>query len=127
MAMAIITDSFTFQVTDIIKEQFALWARNKYNTYHDFLMDAYTSSKKLNSPIDRYIRSNILPIEMKCAWHESESYIDITSSNTHIKQIILCRERIIQQIQHMKKILGEYTFQHEIKSNKNHLRLHYKN
>ena len=99
-----ITDSLVFPVTDGQVEAFGTWIKNIYGSYNGYL-------GALNSPaIDKYIRTHILPLDMKSVLRETEPYIGVKHCDIHIKRLQLYRERILAKIKYMKGKLGKLVF-----------------
>jgi len=102
----VITTSNVFPVTDGHVSAFTAWAKNKYGTYNGYL-DAF----KTKAPaIDIYIRTHILPLEMKSILRETEPYIGVNHSDFHISRLQIYRKRILNKIKHMKCKLGKLAF-----------------
>ena len=99
-----ITSSLVFPVTNTQVEEFSTWANNVYGTY-----DVYLASFREHA-IDTYIRTHILPQEMKSVLRESEPYIGIKINDIHIQRLQLYRKRIIAKIRYMKDKLGKLAF-----------------
>ena len=100
----VITDSLVFPVTDGQVEAFGTWIKNIYGSYNGYL-------GALNAPaIDKYIRTHILPLDMKSVLRETEPYIGVKHCDIHIKRLQLYRERILAKIKYMKCKLGKLVF-----------------
>jgi hypothetical protein len=101
-----ITTSNVFPVTDGQVSVFSAWVKNTYGTYNGYL-DAI----KANVPaIDSYIRTHILPMEMKSILRETEPYIGVTHCDMHINRLQIYRKRILTKIKYMKGKLGKLAF-----------------
>jgi hypothetical protein len=99
-----ITDSFVLPVTDGQISAFSVWVKKTYGTYNGYL-------GALNAPaIDIYIRTHILPLDMKSVLRETEPYIGVKHYDIHIKRLQLYRERILAKIKYMKGKLGKLVF-----------------
>jgi hypothetical protein len=99
-----ITSSRVFPVTDGQVEAFSTWAINTYGTYNGYL-GAFKAPA-----IDTYIRTHILPIEMKSVLRETEPYIGVICSDIHISRLQIYRKRILDKIKYMKGKLGKLAF-----------------
>ena len=99
-----ITSSKVFPVTDGQVIAFGIWANNTYGTYNGYL-----GSFKAPA-IDKYIRTYILPLEMKSVLRESEPYIAVKVSDIHISRLQSYRKRILEKIKYMKNKLGKLAF-----------------
>jgi hypothetical protein len=101
-----ITPSLVFSVTDEQIESFSIWTKNKYGTYNGYL-----GALKAKAPaIDIYIRTHILPMEMKSILRETEPYIGVNHCDTHISRLQIYRKRIFNKIKYMKGKLGKLAF-----------------
>jgi hypothetical protein len=99
-----ITTTRVFPVTDGQVEAFSIWANNTYVTY-----DGYVGA--LNAPaLDTYIRTHILPMEMKSILRETEPYIGVNHCDIHTQRLQLYRKRILKKIKYMKEKLGKLAF-----------------
>ena len=106
-----ITPSLVFPVTDEQIEAFSLWAKNKYNTYNSYLV----ACKAKAPAIDKYIRTYVLPMEMKSVLRETEPYIGIKGDDLHISRFQIYHQRILNKIKYMKYKLGKLAFPVEAK------------
>jgi hypothetical protein len=105
----VITNTLAFPVTDEQVSAFSIWAKDKYGTYNGYL-DAFKSKAPA---IDTYIRTHILPLEMKSILRETEPYIGVNHSDFHISRLQIYRKRILNKIKHMKCKLGKLAFPSE--------------
>jgi galactokinase len=102
-----ITDSLVIPVTDDQVSAFSGWVKNIYGTYNGYL-------GALDAPaIDAYIKTHILPQEMRSLLRASEPYIGAKKGDIHIKRILLNRERILSKIKYMKNELGKLAYPNE--------------
>ena len=99
-----ITTSVLLPVTEYQIEAFSMWANNKYGSYNSYLV-AFKEPA-----IDTYIRTHILPIEMKSILRETEPYVGVKDVDFHIKRLQMYRQRILNKIKHMKNKLGKLAF-----------------
>jgi hypothetical protein len=99
-----ITTGRVFPVTDGQVEAFSAWAQNTYGTYNDYL-GAFKAPA-----IDSYIRTHILPIEMKSILRETEPYIGVNHGDIHMSRLQMYRKRILDKIKYMKGKLGKLAF-----------------
>jgi hypothetical protein len=104
-----ITPSLVFPVTDEQIEAFSIWAKNKYGTYNSYLVACKTKAPA----IDKYIRTYILPMEMKSVLRETEPYIGIKGVDFHISRFQIYHQRILNKIKYMKYKLGRLAFPDE--------------
>jgi hypothetical protein len=101
-----ISPSLVFPVTDEQIQAFSIWAKNKYGTYNSYLV-----AFKAKAPaIDKYIRTYILPMEMKSALRETEPYIGLKGVDFHISRLQIYHQRILNKIKYMKGKLGKLAF-----------------
>jgi len=100
----IITTSNVFPVTDGQVEAFSAWAQNTYGTY-----SGYIGAFKAPA-IDTYIRTHILPMEMKSILRETEPYVGVKSVDIHMSRLQMYRKRILDKIKYMKGKLGKLAF-----------------
>jgi hypothetical protein len=101
-----ITPSLVFPVTDEQIQSFSIWSKNKYGTY-----TSYLGACKSKAPaIDKYIRTYILPMEMKSILRETAPYIGIKGDDLHINRLQIYHQRILNKIKYMKYKLGKLTF-----------------
>jgi len=106
-----ITPSLVFPVTDEQIEAFSIWAKNKYGTYHIYLV-----ALKAKAPaIDKHIRTYILPLEMKSVLRETAPYIGLKGVDFHISRLQIYHQRILNKIKYMKGKLGKLAFPVEAK------------
>jgi len=106
-----ITPSLVFPVTDEQIESFSIWAKNKYGTYNSYLV----ACKAKALTIDKYVRTYILPMEMKSVLRETEPYIGIKGVDLHINRFQIYHQRILNKIKYMKYKLGKLAFPDEAK------------
>jgi len=106
-----ITPSLVFPVTDEQIEAFSIWAKNKYGTYNSYLV----ACKAKAPAIDKYVRTYILPMEMKSVLRETEPYIGIKGVDFHISRFQIYHQRILNKIKYMKYKLGRLAFPDEAK------------
>ena len=99
-----ITSSKVFPVTDGQVIAFGIWANNTYGTYNGYL-GAFKAPA-----IDTYIRTHILPLEMKSVLRETEPYVGVSCSDIHIQRLQSYRKRILDKIKYMKGKLGKLAF-----------------
>jgi hypothetical protein len=99
-----ITSSLVFPVTDGQISAFNTWALNKYGTYNSYV-GAFKSPA-----IDTYIRTHILPMEMKSVLRETEPYVGVQISDIHVQRLMWYRKRILDKIKYMKGKLGKLAF-----------------
>jgi len=99
-----ITSSNVFPVTDGQVEAFSAWAQNTYGTY-----SGYIGAFKAPA-IDTYIRTHILPMEMKSILRETEPYIGVNHGDIHMSRLQMYRKRILDKIKYMKGKLGKLAF-----------------
>jgi hypothetical protein len=99
-----ITSSNVFPVTDGQVEAFSAWAQNTYGTYNGYI-GAFKAPA-----IDKYIRTHILPMEMKSILRETEPYIGVNHCDIHISRLQMYRKRILDKIKYMKGKLGKLAF-----------------
>ena len=99
-----ITSSKVFPVTDGQVIAFGIWANNTYGTYNGYL-GAFKAPA-----IDTYIRTYILPLEMKSVLRETEPYVGVSCSDIHIGRLQSNRKRILDKIKYMKCKLGKLAF-----------------
>ena len=101
--------SLTNNPLTITEEQinaFKTWARERYSDY-----EAYKTGSQTQNYVDVYIRTNILPPEMKAVWDESERYVGMRTYNPiynpTISELKLYRKKIQQKVRYMKDKLGK--------------------
>lgn len=99
-----ITDSLVFPVTDGQVIAFSVWAIHTYGTYNSYL-GAFKAPA-----LDTYIRTHILPLEMKSILRETEPYIGVNHCDIHISRLQSYRKRILDKIKYMKGKLGKLAF-----------------
>ena len=99
-----ITSSLVIPVTDGQVEAFRSWAHNTYGTYNGYL-GAFKAPA-----VDTYIRTYILPLEMKSILRETEPYIGVTHCDFHMGRLQGYRKRILDKIKYMKGKLGKLAF-----------------
>ena len=99
-----ITSSKVFPVTDGQVHAFSDWANNTYGTYASYI-GAFKAPA-----IDKYIRTYILPLEMKSVLRETEPYVGVSCSDIHIQRLQSYRKRILDKIKYMKGKLGKLAF-----------------
>jgi len=99
-----ITSSNVFPVTDGQVEAFSAWAQNTCGTYNGYI-GAFKAPA-----IDKYIRTHILPMEMKSILRETEPYIGVNHCDIHISRLQMYRKRILDKIKYMKGKLGKLAF-----------------
>ena len=99
-----ITDSLVFPVTDGHVISFSIWAIHTYGTY-----DSYLGAFKAPA-LDTYIRTHILPLEMKSVLRETEPYIGVKHVDIHISRLQRYRKLILDKIKYMKGKLGKLAF-----------------
>ena len=99
-----ITSSLVFPVTDDQVAAFSAWANNKYGTYASYL-GAFKAPA-----LDTYIRTHILPLEMKSILRETEPYVGVQSVDIHISRLQKYRKLILDKIKYMKGKLGKLAF-----------------
>jgi hypothetical protein len=99
-----ITSSKVFPVTDVQVIAFGIWANNTYGTYNGYI-GAFKAPT-----IDKYIRTYILPLEMKSVLRETEPYVGVTDVDIHISRLQSYRKRILDKIKYMKCKLGKLAF-----------------
>jgi hypothetical protein len=102
----VITTSNVFPVTDGQVSAFSTWAQNKYGTYNSYL----GALKEKAPTIDIYIRTHILPLEMKSILRETEPYIGVKHGDFHMSRLQMYRKRILKKIEYMKGKLGKLAF-----------------
>jgi len=106
--------SLTNTPLTITEEQinaFKTWTRERYSDY-----EAYKTGSQTQNYVDVYIRSNILPPEMKAVWDESERYVGMRTSSTDpiINEVKLYRKKIQQKVRYMKDKLGKLAYREEL-------------
>lgn len=106
--------SLTNNPLTITEEQinaFKTWVRERYSDY-----EAYKTGSKTQNYVDVYIRTNILPPEMKAVWDESERYVGMRTSSTDpmISELKLYRKKIQQKVRYMKDKLGKLAYREEV-------------
>jgi hypothetical protein len=99
-----ITSSLVIPVTDAQVIAFSAWANNTYGTYAIYL-GAFKEPT-----MDSYIRTHILPLEMKSVLRETEPYIGVQISDIHMQRLQLYRKRILNKMKYMKTKLGKLAF-----------------
>jgi hypothetical protein len=99
-----ITAGLLLPITDAQMTAFSIWDINTYGTYNVYLGASNTPS------IDRYIRTYMLPLEMKSVLRETEPYIGVKNGDIHIARLLLYRKRILDKIKYMKGKLGKLVF-----------------
>jgi hypothetical protein len=101
-----ITSSNVFPVTDGQVSAFSAWVQNTYGTYNGYL-----GAFKAKAPaIDIYIRTHILPLEMKSILRETEPYIGVNHGDIHMNRLQKYRGWILDKIKYMKGKLGKLAF-----------------
>ena len=105
--MAITDNNITglvLPVTDAQVSAFSEWVKKTYGTYNGYL-------SALNAPaIIIYLKTYILPLEMKSLLRETEPYIGVKCSDIRIKRLLLNRKRVLAKIKFMKSRLGKLAF-----------------
>ena len=99
-----ITNSLVIPVTDGQVEAFSAWANNTYGTHA-----SYQGALKAQA-LDTYIRTHILPLEMKSILRETEPYVGVQSVDIHIRRLQKYRKLILDKIKYMKGKLGKLAF-----------------
>ena len=99
-----ITNSLVIPVTDGQVEAFSAWANNTYGTHASYL-GAFKAQA-----LDTYIRTHILPLEMKSILRETEPYVGVQSVDIHIQRLQRYRKLILDKIKYMKGKLGKLAF-----------------
>ena len=99
-----ITAGLLLPITDAQMTTFSIWAINTFGTYNNYLGASNTHA------IDRYIRTYILPLEMKSVLRETEPYVGVNAGDIHISRLLLYRKRIFAKIKYMKDKLGKLAF-----------------
>lgn len=92
---------------------FKEWVIKRYGEYAVYR--ARTARLMPDAEIDEYIGSHILTQEMVDVLNESETFVDVkTTPVLHIRNLLLCRKRVLDKIKYMKWELGEKAFAEEI-------------
>jgi len=99
-----ITTSLVIPVTDGQVSAFSAWAQNTYGTYNGYL-GAFKAPA-----VDTYLRTHILPLEMKSILRETEPYVGVKSVDIHMGRLLSYRKRILDKIKYMKGKLGKLAF-----------------
>ena len=108
--MSCVVDSkLNVAVSDAQVEAFKTWAKERYENYNN-----YKTGMRRDNSVEVYVRSNILPQEMKSVWREAEPYTKVVSDDLRIKRLMLYRRRIQNKVRYMSVHLGELTYEEEV-------------
>ena len=99
-----ISSTVVLPVTDAQMTAFSAWVINKYVTY-DVVMGAIKSSE-----IDTYIKTHILPQEMKHVLHVTERFRGEKWGDVNIQWMLLNRRRVTAKMNNLKGKIVTRTF-----------------
>jgi hypothetical protein len=99
-----ITSSVVLPVTDAQMTAFSVWILNTYVTY-EVVMGAIKSPA-----IDTYIKTHILPQEMKEILRRSQPYIGEKCGDIYVHRLLIDRRRVIAKMTNLKGKIVSMTF-----------------
>lgn len=99
-----ITSSVVLPVTDAQMTAFSAWVINTYVTY-----DGYMSAIK-SPAIDTYIKTHILPQEMKEVLRRAQPYIGERCVDVNIQWLLLNSRKVTAKMNNLKGKIGTLTF-----------------